>query len=215
MKTETATATRATEAIKVSQSDQAVNQQSHSAAHGAAQTQDSDLPPEQQPDSSTHEESATEEAAKAKRTQYLLIGGGIFLVAFLIGVIVLLASYPKATQVIRDIAIVFVAVETFLIGMALLVLVVQIEELIRVLRDEIQPLLRSVNDTAATVKGTTKFVSHNMVSPIIRVASFTAGLTTSLRRVADDLRVVVGAAQERQGGVRQSTDTYTGGMEDE
>ncbi len=219
MKTETATAAKATKAAKaseISQNDQAVNQQSRAAAHGAIpQMQGSDLSAAQRYNSDTQEGRAKEEAAKAKRTQYLLIGGGVFLVAFLIGVIVLLASFPQATQVIRDIAIVFVAVETFLIGMALLVLVVQIEELIRVLRDEIQPLLRSVNDTAATVKGTTKFVSHNMVSPIIRVASFTAGLTTSLRRVADDLRVVVGAAQARQGGTRQSANTYIGGVEDE
>jgi hypothetical protein len=213
MKTETTTAAKAT---KISQNDQTVNQQSRVAARSTiSQTRGSDLPPEQRDDSGIQEGHAKEEAAKAKRTQYLLIGGGIVLVALLVGIIVLLASFPQATRVIRDIAIVFVAVETFLIGMALLVLVVQIEELIRVLRDEIQPLLRSVNDTAATVKGTTKFVSHNMVSPIIRVASFTAGLTTSLRRVADDLRVVVGAAQARQDGVRQSTNTYTGGMEDE
>lgn len=209
MKTEAATAPKASESL---QDTQAVDQKSGA----VAQTQGTKpLSPLQHNTSTSPEAENAEDAAKAKRTQYLLIGGGIFLVVLLIGVIVLLASFPKATQVIRDIAIVFVAVETFLIGMALLVLVIQIEELIRVLRDEIQPLLRSVNDTASTVKGTTKFVSHNMVSPIIRVAGFTAGVTASLRRVADDLRVVVGATQTRQGGARQSTNSYTGGMEDE
>jgi hypothetical protein len=209
MKTEAATAPKASESL---QDTQAVDQKSGA----VAQTQGTKpLSPLQHSTSTSPEAENAEDAAKAKRTQYLLIGGGIFLVVLLIGVIVLLASFPKATQVIRDIAIVFVAVETFLIGMALLVLVIQIEELIRVLRDEIQPLLRSVNDTASTVKGTTKFVSHNMVSPIIRAAGFTAGVTASLRRVADDLRVVVGAAQTRQGGARQSTNLYTGGMEDE
>ncbi len=211
MKNEAATATKAS---KTSQKAH-VN---HQPSGAIAQTQGSEPSSPKRYGPSAPEEEVTkkaEEAAESKRTQYLLIGGGIFLVVFLIGVIVLLASFPKATQVVRDIAIVFVAVETFLIGLALLVLVVQTEELIRVLRDEIQPLLRSVNDTAATVKGTTNFVSHNMVSPIIRVAGFTAGVTASLRRVADDLRVVVGAAQARQDGVRKSTNTYTGGMENE
>jgi hypothetical protein len=211
MKNEVATATKAS---KTSQKAH-VN---HQPSGAIAQTQGAEPSSPERYGPSAPEEEVTkkaEEAAETKHTKYLLIGGGIFLVVFLIGVIVLLASFPKATQVVRDIAIVFVAVETFLIGLALLVLVVQTEELIRVLRDEIQPLLRSVNDTAATVKGTTNFVSHNMVSPIIRVAGFTAGVTASLRRVADDLRVVVGAAQARQDGVRKSTNTYTGGMENE
>ena len=138
----------------------------------------------------------------AQRTKVFVIAGSIVLVVLLIVAIVLMASFPQVTQVIRDIAIVFVAVETFLIGAALLVLVVQIEMLIRILRDEIQPLLRSVNETASTVRGTTEFVSQNVVSPVIKVA----GLTAGIRRVADDMLTVIGASRSRS----KSTQTHKG-----
>ncbi|HOV49401.1 MAG TPA: hypothetical protein PLM06_12295 [Anaerolineae bacterium] len=129
--------------------------------------------------------------ASQKRTQIAVIGGAVLLLALLVAAIVLMAQHPNATTVVRDIAIVFVAVETFLIGMALLVLIVEIQTLIKVLREEIQPMLRSVNDTAATVRGTTEFMSENLVSPVIKAVSFTAGV----RQVLGDLFGVVTASR--------------------
>ncbi|MBN1487678.1 MAG: hypothetical protein JW981_08555 [Anaerolineae bacterium] len=148
----------------------------------------------------------TEEKA-AQRTQTIIIAGGIIFLVLLIAAIVLMATFPQVTEVVRDIAIVFVAVETFLIGAALLVLVVQVQMLIRVLQDEIQPLLRSVNETTSTVRGTTQFVSHNLVDPIIKAAGFTAGV----RRVADDLLTVIGVARSKP----KSTQSNTGGTNGE
>ncbi len=141
------------------------------------------------------------------------LGGGLLLV-LLVAAIALMASHPKATVVLRDIAIVFVAVETFLIGLAVIVLIVQIQMLIQVLRDEIQPLLRSVNDTAATVRGTTQFVSHNVVSPVIKLSSSLAavsrvavGMTRLFTRVKaapqqaeDSINNIKQEAQDEQSG---------------
>ena len=133
----------------------------------------------------------TAEEKAAKRTQIIIIAVVIVFVALLVTAIVLMAKFPAATVVVRDIAIVFVAVTTFLMGLAMILLIFQIQVLIQVLRDEIQPLLRSVNDTASTVRGTTAFVSHNVVSPIIKVAGFTAGA----RQVFSDALAVVKAAR--------------------
>jgi hypothetical protein len=142
----------------------------------------------------------TAEEKAAKRTQILMIAGVVIFVALLVLVIVLMAKYPAATVVVRDIAIVFVAVTTFLMGLAMILLIFQIQVLIQVLRDEIQPLLRSVNDTASTVRGTTAFVSHNVVSPIIKLAGFTAGM----RQVLSDALTVIKAARPHH-----STETDT------
>lgn len=136
----------------------------------------------------------TPEERAAKKTQLMIIGGAVAFLVLLVAAIVLMARFPSATEVIRDIAIVFVAVTTFLIGLAMLLLIFQIQVLIQVLRDEIQPLLRSVTDTASTVRGTTEFVSHNMVSPIIKAAGFTAGV----RRVVGDVVGVVKATRPRK-----------------
>jgi hypothetical protein len=142
----------------------------------------------------------------SKRTQFMIIGGAVLFLVLLIAAIVLMAMNEEATQVIRDIAIVFVAVETFLIGLAMLLLIFQIQTLIQVLRDEVQPLLRSVNDTASTVRGTTAFVSQNVVSPFIKLAGFTA----AVQRVTSDLIHIVGAARPRS----NSPQKPIGGNED-
>lgn len=142
----------------------------------------------------------------SKRTQIMIIGGAVLFLVLLVAAIVLMAMNEEATQVIRDIAIVFVAVETFLIGLAILLLIFQIQTLIQVLRDEVQPLLRSVNDTASTVRGTTAFVSQNVVSPFIKVAGFTA----AVQRVTSDLVRIVGAARPRS----KSPQKPIGGNED-
>jgi hypothetical protein len=142
---------------------------------------------------STDAETLTAEEKAAKRTQIYIIAGAVVFLILLVAAIVLMASNPKATTVIRDIALVFVAVETFLIGLAMILLIFQIQVLIQVLRDEIQPLLRSVNDTASTVRGTTEFVSHNVVSPVIRIAGFASGV----RRVFRDVVGVVKATKPR------------------
>ena len=139
-------------------------------------------------------EGLTPEERAAKKTQTMIIVGAVVFLLLLVGAIVLMASFPAATEVIRDIAIVFVAVETFLIGLAMILLIFQIQVLIQVLRDEIQPLLQSVNDTASTVRGTTSFVSHSVVSPLIKVAGFTAGV----QRVVRDVFGLAKAARPRR-----------------
>jgi hypothetical protein len=161
------------------------------------------------PGSEPEHGSVTPEERAAKRTQTIIIAAAIGFLIILVLAIVLMASFPDATQVIRDIAIVFVAVETFLIGLAMILLIFQIQVLIQVLRDEIQPLLRSVNDTASTVRGTTEFVSHNMVTPIIKASGFMAGI----RRVLADA-IAVSRAATRRGVTHVSTRATQGGNKD-
>ncbi len=90
----------------------------------------------------------------------MIIGGAVGFLVLLVVAIVLMAKFPAATEVVRDIAI--VAVMTFLIGLAMLLLIFQIQVLIQVLRDEIQPLLHTVNDTASTGQGTTSRQPHSL-----------------------------------------------------
>jgi hypothetical protein len=84
---------------------------------------------------------------------------------------------------LRDAAIIFVAFETLLIGVLLIVLMIQMQSLIILLRDEIRPMLEAANETLATVRGTTQFVSHNVVSPVIKWS----GYLTGLRRIVQEI----------------------------
>jgi len=127
---------------------------------------------------------------KARR---ILTIGLIVVGILLVGLIVLLvflsigaynAAYEGAppspgevvVSLLRDAAIIFVAFETLVIGVLLIILMVQMQSLVSLLRNEIMPLLEAANETAATVRGTTQFVSHNVVSPVVKWSGYVAGV---------------------------------------
>ena len=86
-------------------------------------------------------------------------------------------------QAIRDGAIVLLAVEAVVIGVLLLLTLVQIRKLVRLLRDQIQPLLQDAKDTMGTVQGTSRFLSDNLVSPLIKAQSYSAGVVGAARQL--------------------------------
>ena len=87
-----------------------------------------------------------------------------------------LATNATATAVVRDIAIIVLALVTGLIGVFLAILIFQVQSLIALLRNEIKPILDSANQTVSTVKGTSTFVSDTVVSPVIQALSFASGV---------------------------------------
>ncbi len=82
---------------------------------------------------------------------------------------------------VRDLAIILLAVESLIIGAVLIILVLEIRNLAKMLRDEIKPILESADETARTVRGTTTFVSENLVNPMVRVSSFASGVAQAVR----------------------------------
>lgn len=82
---------------------------------------------------------------------------------------------------VRDAAIVLLALLSIIIGVLLVLMLLQIRSLIRLLREEIAPLLASANETIATVQGTTDFVSRNVVRPVVQVSSYSSAALQALR----------------------------------
>jgi hypothetical protein len=141
------------------------------------------------------------ETPAEKRARRWFIGGAIVVGLLLVGLIVLMVflsinAYQAArtgtdpspgsvvVALVRDAAIVFVAFESLVIGMLLIVLILQIQSLTVLLRDEIRPMLEAAGDTMSTVRGTTKFVSHNVVSPVVKVSSYLAGARRILKEAS-------------------------------
>lgn len=137
--------------------------------------------------------STNTESAAEKRARRWFIGGAVTVGLLLVGLIVLMvllsiSAYQAAQTgampspggavvgLLRDAAIVFVAFESLVIGVLLIVLMLQLQSLIVLLRDEIKPMLDAANETMTTVRGTTRFVSHNVVSPVMRWSGYVAGL---------------------------------------
>jgi hypothetical protein len=80
------------------------------------------------------------------------------------------------TDQIRDVFIIFMALESLVIGVALVVLVVQLATLINLLQNEVRPMLESTNETINTLRGTTAFLSENLVEPVVKMNEYLAGL---------------------------------------
>lgn len=82
---------------------------------------------------------------------------------------------------VRDLAIILLAVESLIIGVVLIVLIWEVRNLTKFLREEIKPILESADETVRTVRGTTTFVSETVVKPVVRVSSVAAGVWQALR----------------------------------
>jgi hypothetical protein len=80
------------------------------------------------------------------------------------------------TARIRDIFLIFMAFESLIIGAALVILVIQVASLINLLQNEVKPILKSTSETVNTLRGTTAFLSENLVEPVIKLNSYLAGL---------------------------------------
>jgi len=82
---------------------------------------------------------------------------------------------------VRDVAIILLAVESVVIGVLFVIMLVQIRQLVRILRDEIVPILRSTQETTNTVKATTTFLSEQVVTPVIKASSYASGTMQAVR----------------------------------
>jgi hypothetical protein len=121
-----------------------------------------------------------------RRNRQITIYSTIFAVA-LLGLLILaiygLTRDAGVTENIRDIFIIFMALISIVIGAALVVLIVQIASLINLLNNEIKPILDATNETIATLRGTTEFLSANLVEPVVKLNSYLAGLTKALEMI--------------------------------
>jgi len=87
-----------------------------------------------------------------------------------------LVQNPAVASNVRDIFIILMAFESLLIGAALVVLVIQMVSLVNLLQNEVKPILESTSITVNTLRGTTEFLSENLVDPVIKLNSYLAGL---------------------------------------
>jgi hypothetical protein len=110
------------------------------------------------------------------RILYTIIAIVVLLVLLGIAMIWFLLQPTTPTNKIRDVFIIVVAIESGVIGVALVVLIVQLAALINLLQNEVKPILIATNETVNTLRGTSEFLSENVVEPIIQLNGYIAGL---------------------------------------
>lgn len=131
----------------------------------------------------------------SRRNLILAAVAGLIVLALVVWAARAMFTNPVATQTIRDIFIVFLGVMALVIGVALVALIAQLAILTNVLRHEIRPILIStqqtahqIQDAAHTIRGTTTFLSDNLVSPVIKAQGVAAGVRASWRLFTDMFR---------------------------
>jgi uncharacterized integral membrane protein len=139
-------------------------------------------------------------SASEQRRRRLILWGAIGGCVLVIGLLLLAtwwAVQPQNqdyTRGLRDVAIIFLAFLSIVIGGLMVALLYQITMLTLMMRGEIKPLLESINETLNTVRGTAAFMSDNIVEPTIKAASAFAGV----QRVFESLAGIRSSVNPKQ-----------------
>lgn len=110
---------------------------------------------------------------------YVVVGVVVTLIlaAIMIAVLVYLANnYADTILIIRDIFIIALGLMSCLSGIVLILLLITIVRLVNMLEFELKPILLKTNETLGTIRGTTMFVSENVVRPMTTASSYVAGI---------------------------------------
>jgi hypothetical protein len=117
-----------------------------------------------------------EKEKQMKRTMIAVVIGAVILLALLGTAIYFLLQPATPTDKIRDIFIIVVALESLVIGVALVVLIVQMASLINLLQNEVRPILKATTETVNNLRGTAEFLGENVVEPVIKLNGYLAGI---------------------------------------
>jgi hypothetical protein len=124
------------------------------------------------------------ELREQERKQKLIVTSvvaGIVLIAVLISVAIYFLLLPTTpTDKIRDVFIIVVALESLVIGVALIVLIVQLASLINLMQNEVRPILIATNETVNTLRGTVEFLGEEVIEPVMKLSGYMAGLARML-----------------------------------
>ncbi len=124
-------------------------------------------------------EKAAEPSPQDQQTKRIMIGViiGIVVLLVLLGVAIFFLLQPATpTDKIRDIFIIIVALESLVIGVAVIVLIVQLASLINLLQNDVRPILTATNETVNNLRGTAEFLGENVVEPVIKLNGYLAGM---------------------------------------
>jgi ABC-type multidrug transport system fused ATPase/permease subunit len=115
---------------------------------------------------------------EARQRTWIIVGIVAVVLLFLIttiAMVIFLANPNTPTEQIRDIMIIFLALEFMILGVAMVIMIIQLATLINLLQNEVKPLLESSNETVNTLRGTAIFLSENLSEPVIRMNEYASG----------------------------------------
>lgn len=104
------------------------------------------------------------------------------------GIIWLATRHPETIEALRDVMMIALALASCLFGVSLILITIMLIRLVNMLEFEIKPILQQTNETISAVRGTTTFVSKNVVKPVARATGFVAGVRRGVKILFGDPR---------------------------
>ena len=136
--------------------------------------------PEPIPQLTPEELAAQREAERQARNTMIGIAIGVLVILGLLITAIVLMLRPETSGEtvgkIRDVFVIVMALMSLFIGVAVVILVVQVASLVNLVQNEIRPILKATNETVNTLRGTAEFLGENVVEPVIKLNGYLAGL---------------------------------------
>jgi hypothetical protein len=111
------------------------------------------------------------------KRRLFLYGAALLFVLAAAGVGLFYVSQDETlTRTTRDVFLILLALEFMVVGVALTVLTVQFARLLLLLEMELRPMLENANETLDALRGTSLFISENLVEPVLKLQSSLAGI---------------------------------------
>lgn len=112
----------------------------------------------------------------SRRTMTIVgVVAAVVVILIILGFVWMLGA--GVTGTVRDVVIILLAVESLLLVGLTLYLVVQMTLLVRMMRNELMPLIKSAQETVNSARGTTRFVGQKIVKPTAEASANVARLT--------------------------------------
>lgn len=128
---------------------------------------------------------AQERSAGHGLVLWLSIAAGAFVLLFAAGGYFLWRADPTVTAHLRDLFLVLFTVQALIIGLLLVLTLIAIVRLIDLVENGVLPVLSSAQRTTEMVKGTTAFLSKNLVAPVIKVNGYAAAMRRFVQLIKD------------------------------
>lgn len=125
---------------------------------------------------------------------------GLIVLLFVIALVLTLVTqgdFAAIVRVIRDLVIIFLALEGILIIMSVAILALQVARLVNLLQNEVKPILENAQETVKTAQGTVEFVGDNFAEPVIRASGFLTGMSVLVTNLFG-IRKAVRHVEERR-----------------
>jgi membrane protein implicated in regulation of membrane protease activity len=135
------------------------------------------------------ETTPTAESPRQIPPAYIVLGVIVaLLVVGLVSALViwLAANFAPEIQAIRDVFIIALALQSCVFAVILVIMLLMLVRLVNMLEFEIKPILEKTNETVGMVRGTTTFVSKNVVTPVTKASSYAAGVRRGLKVLFGD-----------------------------